>query len=143
MKKCFIIAVASIFLNTLLYCQTNKLDQQIIQLSERKFEWLINKNYDSLNTILDERLNYVHSNGWIQTKKDIIDDLKNGKIEYQQVSTTEATVRFYDNTAILIANGKFTGLINNTPFALNLIFTEIYIKNGNKWLLVSRHANKI
>ena len=143
MKKCLIVTIASLLLNTLVYCQSDKSDQQIINLSKAKFEWMINKNYDSLNYILDDRLKYVHSNGWIQTKQDVIDDLKSGKIEYQLVSTTETSVRFYENTAILIGKGKFSGLINKTPFALDLIFTEVYFKSGKRWLLVSRHANKM
>ena len=143
MKKHFLTITIIVFFTSVVFSQSENKEQQLINLSKIKFEWMINKNCDSLNSILDERLKYIHSNGWIQTKQDVIDDLKSGKIEYQQVITTEATVRFYDNTAILTGKGKFSGLINKTPFALDLVYTEVYIKIKNKWLRVSRHASKI
>lgn len=46
------------------------------QLHRKKFNWLINKNYDSLNQLLHEQVNYIHSNGWVQTKKEVIEDLE-------------------------------------------------------------------
>ncbi len=61
------------------------------QLHRKKFNWLINKNYDSLNQLLHEQVNYIHSNGWVQTKKEVIEDLKTGKLNYTQIEIIEAT----------------------------------------------------
>ena len=92
---------------------------------------------------MDERVIYVHSNGWTQTKQEMIEDFISGKLSYERVDVSEASVRLYENTAIVNGKGKFSGFINKSAFALDLLYTEIYIKKGNRWLLASRHANRL
>lgn len=121
----------------------SKTEQVLLDLSKKKFDWMVNKKYDSLELLLDEQLKYIHSNGWIQSKKEVIDDCTSGKIVYQKIEVTESTVRVYDKAAIVTGKGKFSGVNSNNPFALELTYTEVYIKNRNRWLLASRHANRM
>jgi hypothetical protein len=118
-------------------------EQQIIQLSKKKFDWLVTRNIDSLKMVLDDQAKYVHSNGWIQTKQEVLDDVVSGKLDYREVIVSEASVRLYPNMAILIGKGKFSGIVNKNQFTIELLYTEVYVKEGTKWLLASRHANKM
>jgi Domain of unknown function (DUF4440) len=129
--------------STRMFAQGLIQEQQIIQLSKKKFEWLIIKNIDSLKMVLDDQAQYVHSNGWIQTKQEVLDDVISGKLNYQEVIVSEASVRLYSGMAILIGKGKFSGIVNKNLFTMELLYTEVYVKRGVKWLLASRHANKL
>lgn len=129
--------------STRMFAQGLAQEQQIIQLSKNKFEWLIIKNIDSLKMVLDDQAQYVHSNGWIQTKQEVLDDVISGKLNYQEVIVSEASVRLYPGMAILIGKGKFSGSVNKNLFTMELLYTEVYVKRGMKWLLTSRHANKL
>jgi hypothetical protein len=129
--------------STRMFAQGLIQEQQIIQLSKKKFEWLIIKNIDSLKMVLDDQAQYVHSNGWIQTKQEVLDDVISGKLNYQEVIVSEANVRLYPGMAILIGKGKFSGIVNKNLFTMELLYTEVYVKRGMKWLLASRHANKL
>ena len=121
----------------------SKTEQLVLNLSKKKFEWMVTKRYDSLELLLDDQLKYIHSNGWMQSKKEVIDDCTSGKLVYQKIEVTESTVRLYDKTAIVTGKGKFSGVNSNNPFALELTYTEVYIKSKNRWLLASRHANRM
>lgn len=143
MLKFFFVTLISVQFSVLGMCQKPTVEQQVTDLSKRKFEWMIHKNLDSLNALLDENIKYIHSNGWIQTKQEIITDFKTGKLILKQVDVTESEVRLYNNTAILTGKGMFTGTINDKEFSLNLFYTEVYIYKENKWLLTSRHACKL
>jgi len=115
----------------------------ILHLSKKKFDWLINKQYDSLAGLLDEKIQFIHSNGWIQNKEEVTGDIKSGKVNYQKIEIKESQVRLYKGTAIVTGKGRFEGAAHNTPFAVDLCYTEVYIKSGNLWKLASRHANKM
>ncbi len=118
--------------------------EKVNQLHKKKFEWLINKKYDSLNWLLDEQVKYIHSNGWIQTKQDIINDLKSGKLNYTSVMVEESTVSYYDKSAVVTGKGMFKGLMTDkSEFAIHLLYTEVYVKQKKQWKLVSRQATKI
>lgn len=117
--------------------------KEVLLLFHKKFEWLKSHQFDSLRWMLDDNLMYVHSNGWVETKADVIDDLKTGKLVYRKVDITEASVRLYENTAIVTGKGTFAGVNSGTEFSLNLFFTEVYVKKGSRWVLASRHANRL
>lgn len=125
------------------FAQSEKTEQHILDLSKKKFDWMINKRYDSLEILLDDQLKYIHSNGWAQSKKEMMEDFTRGKLSYQQVEVTESSVRLYDHTAIVTGKGKFAGALSNNQFAMELAYTEVYILKMKRWLLASRHANKM
>ena len=112
-------------------------------LCENKFDWLISKQTDSLNNLLDDRLLYIHSNGLIETKEDVIDHLLTGKLIYLQVDLDDLTVRISGSTGLVTGTGLFHGKMDGKEFAAKLLFTEVYIKENQQWQLISRHANKL
>jgi hypothetical protein len=118
--------------------------EKVNQLHKKKFEWLINKKYDSLNGLLDDQVKYLHSNGWVQSKEEVIDDLKSGKLNYTSVTVEESTVSYFNNCAVVTGKGLFKGLMTDkSEFTIHLIYTEVYVKQKNQWKLVSRQATKI
>ncbi|MBI1782020.1 MAG: nuclear transport factor 2 family protein [Sphingobacteriales bacterium] len=126
------------------FAQQSPTEKFLLQLHEKKFRWMTEKKLDSLQTILDERLVYIHSNGWMETGKEVIDDLKNGKLTMNSVKVNEATVRvFKNNTGIVNGKGVFNVVVNDKQVELSLYYTEVYIKKKNNWMLVSRHACKL
>ncbi len=124
------------------FAQQTAEEEQIMELSSKKWNWMINKKYDSLQSILHDRVTYIHSNGWSQSKKDIIDDFKSGKLVIKSVEIQSQTTQIFNQTAILNGMAKVTGETNGVPFSLSLVYTEGYIKEKGKWLLVSRLATK-
>lgn len=120
-----------------------KIEQNIIALHKKKFDWLISKQYDSLLTLFHEDIEYIHSNGWVESKADIIADLKSGKLNYKRVVVSEAKVRLSKNIAILTGKGVFFVTMDNKDLEIKLLYSEVYIKEKGKWLLSHRHANKL
>jgi RecA-family ATPase len=117
--------------------------QSVLDLSQKKFTWLINKQLDSLENLLDDNLMYIHSNGWIESKQDVLDDLRLGKLVYTDVKTESTQVRMYKGAALVTGKGRFSGVNNGNVFDLNLLYTEVYVLKKKKWLLASRHANRM
>ncbi len=115
----------------------------VLKLHEAKFRWMVNKRLDSLNNILDERVQYVHSNGWVQNKKEVIEDIRSGKLAMTNVKVSEAKARVYKGFVIVNGKGVFSIVMDSKPLDIVLLYTEVYAKRQNGWLLVSRHANKL
>ena len=123
--------------------QSPETGQLVQNLAKKKFQWMINKQVDSLETLLDDRLKYIHSNGSIQTKDDVLTDLKSGKLTYQGVDVKEMDVSVFEAAAIVTGKAKFSGTANGTAFAVDLLFTEVYVWKNKNWRLVIRHASKL
>ena len=117
--------------------------EKINALHKQKFEWLIAGNVDSLNVLLAKEVNYVHSNGWIQNIQEVLDDMKNGKLQYKVVEVEESSVSILENTALVTGRGTFSGVMNSTAFSVKLLYTEIYVKVSGRWKLAGRHACRL
>lgn len=143
MKKNISLSIVFFCLTVSSLAQGGKTEELILNLSKKKFDWMVAKRYDSLEAALDDRLKYIHSNGWAQSKKEVMDDFTSGKLAFQEIKVAESFVRLYDKTAIVTGKGKFSGLVSGNSFAMELAYTEVYIKRKKDWLLASRHANRM
>jgi hypothetical protein len=140
--KIFVILLASIA--SLPSFAQSKEEQEIISLSRKKFRWMVEAKLDSLRDVLDDRLTYTHSNGWVQSKTDVINDFTNGKLTYKAIDVQELKARVYPSSAIVNGRGKFTVTVNSTMVVIyDLMFTETYVLIGKKWKLAARHSNKM
>ncbi len=143
MKKSLL--TSSLILITVLFSfgQSKEAGQRVQDLAKKKFQWMIDRRIDSLAAVLDDQLKYIHSNGLTQSKSDVLEDLKSGKVTYQDIEVREIEVRVYEGAAIVTGKGKFSGVNNATPFEVNLLFTEVYVWKNKRWRLASRHASKL
>jgi hypothetical protein len=118
-------------------------ENEVLQLSKRKFKWMISQNLDSLENILDDKVVYIHSNGWQQNKQEVIEDFKTKKLVLEKVEIEEAYIRTFENTYIVNGKAIVIGEINSSSFSVKLNYTEVYIYKNKHFFLLSRHANKI
>ncbi len=142
MKLSSLIFLAIAF-SSVAYSQTVNEEKRVTDLSAKKFQWMINHTYDSLAFMLHDNVTYIHSNGWSQNKNEIMNDFRSGKSILKSVDVQMSNVRIFNQTAIVNGQGKFIGEVNGTPFSVDLVYNEGYIKEKGNWLLVSRLATKI
>lgn len=115
------------------------------ELHRKKFQWLIEKQYDSLVKVLDPRLQFIHSNGWTQTSQEVIDDLKSGKLNYREVVVDSAQSKQINPLTVrVVGRGRFVGLMNEgQTFDIRLLYTEFYVRAGRSWKLVHRQSTRL
>ena len=104
---------------------------------------MISKQFDSLSLILDADLMYIHSNGWVESKEDLLANLKSDKLVYEKVTVSETKVTLTNHVAIVSGKGLFSVILENQKIEIQLMYSEIYVKKRGKWLLLHRHANKL
>ncbi len=105
---------------------------------------LVQKNTIALNQQTDKALSYGHSNGWIQTKADIIKDFERGYISYQGFKEDSITVSMNNNMANVRFVADITATLNGTTTVNNyhLRVLEVWVKKGKRWVLFARQAVK-
>ena len=101
---------------------------------------LVNKNTMSINQQTDKLLSYGHSNGWVETKKELIEHLESGYMEYN--SFREDSIKVEVNGTV--AHARFIADINATmsgkEFTFQLRVLEVWVKKGKRWVLFARQA---
>jgi hypothetical protein len=103
---------------------------------------LVNKNTVSINQQTDKALSYGHSNGWVETKADVMKDLETGYISYQMYKEDSISVLMNGNMANVRFNADITATMKATTITYHLKVLEVWVKKGKRWVLFARQAVK-
>jgi Domain of unknown function (DUF4440) len=106
---------------------------------------LMTKNEKALVQLLHPQVSYGHSNGWVQNKTDIINDLKSGKLIYDKIeNTTVNIVAINNNWATVRTSTNATGRSTAIPtFELKLHVLQVWLKTKDGWQLLARQSTKL
>ena len=122
------------------YGQTNA---RLVHAAETLRALMVDPVKQQLENLLADSLSYGHSSGHIDTKQQFIEKLTSGKSDFVSIYINNQTVQVYKNTGIV--RHDLTGVTNDGGKASNvkLHVLTVWIKRGNRWLLVARQAIKI
>jgi len=111
-------------------------EQEIINLSKQKWQWMADKKADTLAALFHENAMFVHMGGsWGKDQE--VNVIKSGGIHYKQADIQETSVKFIGNTAILLSKIRLLAVVGGNEVTNPFIVTEVYVKEGNKWTLGS------
>ncbi len=117
-------------------------EEKLIVTLKEFHQALVNKNTAFINQQTDKALSYGHSNGWVETKTDMLNDLETGYIVYHSYKEDSLNIVINDN----LANARFTADLNVTLKGNTSVFhlkvLEVWVKKGKSWLLFARQAIK-
>jgi hypothetical protein len=132
-----------LFLTHFASAQVDDIEKHVLHCSARKFDWMVNKNLDSLAQVLHPNVQYIHSNGLTESRVDILENLSSGKLLLHSVTIKNAEVRIVNQLAIVTGKGTFVGVIDQKDFEVDLLYSEVWVYVDGKWLLLQRHANRV
>ena len=105
---------------------------------------LLQKDETILKSALHKDLSYGHSNGWIQSKSDILNDFKSGKLAYDKIENNSSVIIIITRDyATVKTNTNAEGVVNGTAFNLKLHIMQFWIKTKNGWQLIARQSAKL
>ena len=104
---------------------------------------LLQKDEKILRIVLHKDASYGHSNGWIQSKNDILNDFTSGKLVYNRIeNNSSAIVSISKKYATVKTNTNAEGIVNGTAFKLTLHIMQFWIKTKKGWQLIARQSAK-
>jgi hypothetical protein len=105
---------------------------------------LLQKDETVLKSVLHKDLSYGHSNGWIQSKSDILNDFASGKLTYSKIeNNSSAIIVVNKDYATVKTNTNAEGAVNGTVFNLKLHIMQFWIKTKKGWQLIARQSTKL
>ncbi len=122
--------------------QNTESDKEIIQLSKDKWQWMSDKDVDKLSKLFHEKAVFVHMGGAWGTEQEL-NIIKEGGIWYKKADIHEVSVNIIDNTAILLNRIDLLAEVGGNEVTNPFEVTEVYIKQGNNWMLGSLSFTKL
>lgn len=110
--------------------------QEVINLSKQKWQWMSDKNVESLDKLFDDKAMFIHMGGtWGKTQE--INTIKDGGIWYKKAEVYAVVVNMFGNTAILLNDIDLVAVVGGNEVINPFMVTEVYIKENGKWKMGS------
>lgn len=139
----FVFAIILLFTASAIRAQV---DSVIVKENVAKLEnAFIDKNVTDMNGLLYRDVNFGHSSGLVQTRQQVIDDCRNGKLVYKKIERGNLYVAGINkNCATVRYTGVTEGLSDGKEFKVALHILQVWVKNKQgKWQLAARQATKL
>ncbi len=105
---------------------------------------LLKKDSAALDQLLDGKLSFGHSNGWVQTKQDVWNDFKEGRLIYLGLATEEVKIlQMGKELATVTMKVQAKGRLKEKEFDLKLTVLQVWKKDKKGWQLFARQSAKI
>ena len=124
------------------FAQNSAAKEEIIKISKDKWQWMADKNVDTLNNLFNEKAVFVHMGGsW--GKEQELGIIKSGGIWYKNAEVHEVSVNIIDNTAILLNRITLLAVVGGNEVTNPFMVTEVYVKENSIWKLGSLSFTKL
>lgn len=122
--------------------KTVNLEQEVINLSKEKWQWMSERNMETLDALFHEKSVFVHMGGtWGKERE--MEIIKSGGIHYKKADIHEVSVNIIDNTAVLLNRLTLLAVVGGNEVTNPFMVTEVYVQQDDSWKLVSLSFTKI
>ena len=122
--------------------QAPETDKEIMDLSRKKWQWMADKQADSLAQLFHEEARFVHMGGtWGKDREIAI--IRSGGIHYKQADIHEVSTAILGDTAILWNRITLLAVVGGNEVSNPFMVTEVYIKEADRWKLVNLSFSKL
>lgn len=132
-----IIGLALSFLSiSLSFAQSAKEEQEIMQLSKDKWQWMADKEVDKLEKLFDAKAKFVHMSGtW--KKDEELEIIKTGSIWYKKATVHDSALEVSGITAIVWNRITLEAIVRGSEAKTEFTVTEVYQKQGKDWKMLA------
>lgn len=132
MKKIFYIAIIMTVHNV--FSQDFK--QEIIDLSQMKWEWMANKDVANLTKLFDDESKFVHMSGsWKKARE--LEIIESGSIWYKEAIIHDTDVELHGDTAIIWSRITLVAHVRGNDVSNEFTVTEIFQNKSDHWKLLN------
>ena len=134
MKKIFVLAMLIVTSMTAFAQQFTKEQQELIDISNQKWDWMSEKNADKLAELFHENAMFVHMGGsW--GKEQEVGIIRGGMIWYKKADIHSQQVKFVEDNAIVYSNIHLTSEVGGNEVRFPFMVSEVFVKKEGQWKL--------
>jgi hypothetical protein len=102
-----------------------------------RFQAQVDADAKVLALLLDDQLEYVHSNGELDSKTSFIESLTSGRRDYASARFEIQSVRILGNVAIIRGTARVTVVDKGQSRDLDLGYTDVWVWKDDRWQMTA------
>jgi hypothetical protein len=114
---------------------------EIKKLEDRRFQAMIDGDFDALDKLLGEGLIYTHSTGQSDNRADYIALCK--KVKYVKFERPSENIQVYSDTVVVTGRIQMEVIVDGKPRLFNSRYTDVWIRSPKGWEMVVWQSTSI
>jgi len=116
--------------------QTVGTEQDVIELSRAKWQWMADKAIDKLEPLFHESSRFVHMSGTWKKEREL-EIIKTGSIWYKHADVHDTAASVVNDTAVVWSRITLTAEVRGTDVKNEFTVTEVFQRIGRDWKLLA------
>jgi hypothetical protein len=143
LKKTFLFTTLLLCLS--FFALANKKKYMQLQAAETaRYTAMMANDTMVLKDMLANSLQYIHSNGMLDTKESFIHSMSTQELVHKNIAIQTQTIRIYRRkTGIVSGKCIYDIVYKGSAMTLSFFYTNVYYKLKGKWLLINRQTTKL
>jgi hypothetical protein len=109
----------------------------------QRFQAQVDADARILGQLLDDALEYAHSNGELDTKTSFIESLTSGRRDYIATRATIESVRIFGDVALIRGRAKVTVADGGNSRDLDLGYLDVWLWKDNRWQMTAWRSARL
>lgn len=115
---------------------------KVLQAVDQMEKALVVRDSAALVKLLHPSMVFGHSNGWTQTKSDVLNDMSRKFLIYEKMDRQSLSISINKKYAHVKERVVVEGNVNGTAFKLTLFVLQLWVETKKGWQLLSRQSAK-
>lgn len=115
----------------------------IMIFEQRRRQAMIAADVATLNDLFAEDLLWIHGTARTDDKRGLLDSIASRKTVYHSIDSSEETVRFFGDTALLSGVADMKVRISGEDRLLKTRFTIAWARTGGQWQVVNWQSTSL
>jgi len=120
-----------------------EIKRQILQKEEEQNEALRDNDADRLGVMCAGELAWTNASGVLLPKEQMLADIRSGKQKNANIKHEDVRLHVYRTTVVVTGLSTSTYVYNGKEATGVRRFTNVWVKQGQRWLLVVHHVTPI
>jgi hypothetical protein len=104
---------------------------------------MLEKDTVTLHQLLHPDLIYGHSNGWVETKTELLQNLASGKMHYSSIFSEEPEFKRTGDVISVRTKSRIAFVVNEKAGELDLFVVQVWKKEIDGWKLLVRQSTRL
>jgi hypothetical protein len=112
-------------------------ESQLRAAEATRFQAQVDADAKVLAPLLDDNLEYVHSNGELDSKTSFIESLTTGRRDYASTTFSIESLRIFGDVALIRGKAKVTVADHGQSKDLSLGYTDVWLWKDQRWQMTA------
>jgi ketosteroid isomerase-like protein len=123
--------------------QTDDAEQEVLAAHEKRRLATLNGDASTVASMMTDDLTFTHANAVVETKEQFIEALETKRLQYRTLTDEDLQVRVKGNTGVVSGTVHIVVDAAGTEYDLRVLFTELWVKEGDTWKMMLWHATEV